>query len=36
MVFSNYVLFSPGEMIQFDERIFPMGWNHQQGKYTLR
>ena len=27
----KYVLFSPlpGEMIQFDEHIFEMGWNHQ-------
>ena len=27
----KYVLFSslPGEMIQFDEHIFQMGWNHQ-------
>ena len=28
---SNIVLFSSlfGEMIQFDEHIFQMGWNHQ-------
>ena len=27
----NYFLFSPlpGEMIQFDEHIFQMGWNYQ-------
>ena len=31
MVVSNICLFSPlpGEMIQFDEHIFQMGWNHQ-------
>ena len=30
---SKYFLFSPrlGEMIQFDEHIFQMGWNHQLG-----
>ena len=22
-------IFTPGEMIQFDEHIFQMGWNHQ-------
>ena len=29
----KYFLFSPlpGEMIQFDEHIFQMGWNHQLG-----
>ena len=31
----KYVLFStlPGEMIQFDEHIFQMGWNHQPGMF---
>ena len=30
----KYFLFStlPGEMIQFDNHIFQMGWNHQVGK----
>ena len=30
----TYFLFSslPGEMIQFDEHIFQMGWNHQLDK----
>ncbi len=31
----NYLLFSSlGEMIQFDEHIFQMGWNHQVPKKT--
>ena len=32
----KYVLFSPlpGEMIQFDEHIFQIGWNHQPAKNT--
>ena len=31
----KYFLFSPllGEMIQFDEHIFQMGWNHQLAQY---
>ena len=33
VVVSNMCLFSslPGEMIQFDDHIFQMGWNHQPG-----
>ena len=39
---NNYAVFQtffilippPGEMIQFDEHIFPMGWNHQPNKIT--
>ena len=33
----KYFLFSPlfGEMIQFDEHIFQMGWNHQVGIVCL-
>ena len=33
----KYFLFStlPGEMIQFDDHIFQMGWNHQLDKETL-
>ena len=28
--FFLFVIFTPGEMIQFDEHIFQMGWfNHQ-------
>ncbi len=32
-----YIICSPllGEMIQFDEHIFQMGWNHQLGKYNM-
>ena len=24
----------PAEMIQFDEHIFPMGWNHQLDQFV--
>ena len=29
-----FILFLPGEMIQFDDHIFQRGWNHQLAIYV--
>ena len=34
--FKHFFIFTPkiGEMIQFDEHIFQMGWNHQLDRHS--